>query len=159
MKIDRNTTNDLLELSNKKLTADEDQENGAILNKASFMDLENSSPINTNNTEPPHKKGRNNILNNNEVLTPVETTTHAPNYRVDMKLKSPSPTEDDYIKSDKVHTHHGRVTHYYRDEAKHDMLLAVKVMAAKLRQTYSVFKELTDDHFPSLFSPHCLPKF
>ncbi|XP_066933019.1 uncharacterized protein [Clytia hemisphaerica] len=124
MKIDRNT--DFLELSTKNVTADEDPESGAILKKASFMDLENSSPINTNNGEPPHKKGRNNILNNNEVLTPVETTQHAPNYRVDMKLKSPSPTEDDYIKSDKVHTHHGRVTHYYRDEPKHDMLLAVK---------------------------------
>lgn len=37
-------------------------------------------------------------------------------------------TEDDYIKSDKLHTYHGRTTHYYRDEPKnHEMLLSVKV--------------------------------
>ena len=136
MKIDRNSTlNNIstdfeLPPSKKhKLAEESDTHKGAaILNKTPFMDLENTSPTansNSNNTDI--KKGRNAPLNNNEVLTPVETAPHVPNYRVDMKLKSPSPTEDDYIKADKVHTHHGRVTHYYRDEAKHEMLLAVKV--------------------------------
>lgn len=41
-------------------------------------------------------------------------------------------TEDDYIKSDKLHTYHGRTTHYYRDEPKHhEMLLSVKVNKKK----------------------------
>lgn len=42
-----------------------------------------------------------------------------------VKMKSPT-NEEDYIRSNKVHTYHGKPTHYYRDEPKHDLLLAVK---------------------------------
>ena len=49
--------------------------------------------------------------------TPV--SSHAP----------PAAEENIYIKSDKVHMHHGRPTHYYRDQPKqHEMLLSVKVL-------------------------------
>ena len=41
-------------------------------------------------------------------------------------LKSPT-NEENYIRSEKVHSYHGRPTHYYRDEPKHNLLLAIKV--------------------------------
>ena len=46
------------------------------------------------------------------------------------KLRSPT-NEEDYIRSTKVHTYHGKPTHYYRDEPKHDLLLAVKVCVTR----------------------------
>jgi len=60
--------------------------------------------------------------------------THNNNYdsndncrqRVEIKLKSPT-CEADYIRSEKVHTYNGRATHYYIDEPKRELLLAVKV--------------------------------
>lgn len=46
--------------------------------------------------------------------------------RSEIKLKSPT-NEEDYIKSEKVHVYHGRPTHYYRDEPKHEILLTFQV--------------------------------
>ena len=49
------------------------------------------------------------------------------NYYSQPVVKSPT-SEDDYIRSKKVHSYHGRQTHYYRDEPKHNLLLSIKVL-------------------------------
>lgn len=65
--------------------------------------------------------------NSNDSMKPPPTTSSGTTHtRNDIKLKSPT-NEDDYIKSEKVHMYHGRHTHYYRDEPKHEMLLTFQV--------------------------------
>lgn len=82
------------------------------------------------------------VCNNNHITDSMDSTNeednkhnnnHSPaendcRKRLEVKLKSPT-YEDDYIRSEKVHTRNGRATHYYVDEPTRDMLLAVKVNA------------------------------
>ena len=117
------------------------------INIPPYMDQTGTSPDDTNQQQQRCATNNNEDTpsqeNCNIQQTPTATTSIS-NQRpggVEMRLKSPasalhstpaidSPTtgpEENYIKSNTLHTYHGRTTHYYRDEPKVHEVLSVKV--------------------------------
>ena len=83
-----------------------------------------TSISNTYNNTDKNNSNSNCIDKKNSINNNTKLHSRPPSEKV--KLKSPS-AEEHYIKSDRLHVYHGRATHYYRDEPKQELLLAIKV--------------------------------